>query len=433
MGAPPPLDESVAGRAARQWRRSARLRSSGGSSGRPEKLRTELGIPKGNVVVGTVGRLVAEKGYREFFAAARRVREQEAGVSFVAVGSVDTGKSDAIGEEEIARAASDVTVTGWREDVRDVLAVLDIFVLPSFREGMPRSAIEAAAMGVPLILTDIRGCREVVRQGVDGLLVPAGDATALSDAILRLVREPDLRARMGTSAQARARERFDERRIAGVVVDRTRWLLGRHGLPTGEQDAVRIRPARPNDAAAMARIHRQALPDAFLPTLGDRFLRQLYRAMATDPASVALVAENGEGVVGFATGVPSVGGFYRRFFVRHGIRAAVLAAPQALRPGVLRKVRESASYPAGTQSLPDPELLAIAVDPAKRSMGIGRVLAEGVVTGLGRSGVDEMKVVVGADNEGANRFYERLGFRLAAAIEVHGDAPSNVWVIRCTP
>jgi len=88
-----------------------------------------------------------------------------------------------------------------------------------------------------------------------------------------------------------------------------------------------VRPARAGDAAAMARLHAEELPDAFLPTLGHRFLTRLYRALVADPQAVALVAETVDGVVGFAAGVASVGGFYRRFARRHGLSAALAAAP----------------------------------------------------------------------------------------------------------
>jgi ribosomal protein S18 acetylase RimI-like enzyme len=181
----------------------------------------------------------------------------------------------------------------------------------------------------------------------------------------------------------------------------------------------------------MARIHREALPDAFLSTLGEPFLRRLYAALASDPSSVALVAENGRGVVGFVTGTPTVGGFYRRFALRHGVPAAVAALPAAIHPAVLRRLRETAGHPSRTASLPPAELLSIAVEPAARSSGIGARLTTGLLRGLGERGAEEVKVVVGADNEGANRFYERLGFRHAARIAVHGGTPSNVWVIRC--
>jgi len=192
---------------------------------RVEALREELGIPEGVPVVGTVGRLVAEKGYRELFAAARTVRAAHPEARFLAVGDRDPAKGDAILDEELARARADVVITGWREDVRDLLALMDVFVLPSWREGVPRSAIEAAAMARPMVLTNIRGCREVARHGVEGLLVPPRDEAALSGAIRLLLGDPELRVRLGTAARARAVERFDERRVIEMIISSYRVLL----------------------------------------------------------------------------------------------------------------------------------------------------------------------------------------------------------------
>ncbi len=399
--------------------------------GRVAALRSELGIPDDAPVVGTVGRLVAEKGAREFVRAARSVRARTGDVAFLAIGDVDPAKADSLSQEELAAAAGDVVVTGWREDVRDLLALLDVFVLASHREGLPRSAIEAAAMGLPLVVTDIRGCREVVRPGIEGVLVPPGDGDLLAEAIGSLLADPATRERMGSAARARAEDQFDERRVIATVVHASRRMLASRGLPTGGSGVPRIRAARRTDAHSMARIHREALPEAFLSALGERFLRRLYVAIAADPSGLALVAENGLGVVGFAAGSTSVDRFYRRFLVRYGVGAAVAAFPAVLRPDVLRRMRETASHPANTASLPPAELLSIAVEPGHRSEGVGRLLAEGIVDGLATRGADEVKVVVAGGNVGANRFYERLGFRAAARIEVHGSVPSNVWVIRC--
>jgi glycosyltransferase involved in cell wall biosynthesis/ribosomal protein S18 acetylase RimI-like enzyme len=401
-------------------------------------LRAELGIPEEAVVIGTVGRLVAEKGYRELFAAARQVRTLHPEVAFLVAGDLDPAKADSIPEAEVDLARDDVTFVGWREDVRDLLALMDVFVLPSWREGVPRSAIEAAAMGRPLILTDIRGCREVARDGIEGLLVPPRDGRRLVEAILELVGDPALRDRMGKAARRRAEERFDERRVLDTVVRTYRDLLERKGMsaprgtgePSAEEPPV-VRLIRVADAGAIARLHRRSLPDAFLPRLGDAFLRRLYRAMATDAEAVVLVAESGGRVVGFAAGVPSVRRFYRRFIVGHGIPAGVAALPRLVDPGMLRRVWETARYPASQNELPEAELLAIAVAPGHRSSGLGERLARPLLRELERRGATSVKVVVGADNEGANRFYRRLGFDRAARIELHGDAPSNVWVIPC--
>lgn len=398
---------------------------------RRSALRAELGIDDDELVVGTVGRIVAEKGYRELFAAARAIRTERPDVRFLAIGDLDPAKEDTLSAGELANVAADVVVTGWREDVRDLLALLDVFVLASWREGMPRSAIEAAAMGRPLVLTDIRGCREVAGDGAAALLVPPRDADRLTRAIGALIADPMLRDRMGAAARRRAVESFDERRVVSIVAASTRRLLRSRGLPSAGSEAVSIRRARRSDAPAMARIHRDALPDAFLSVLGERFLRRLYVALATDPSGLALVAENGRGVLGFASGAPSVAAFYRRFLLRHGVGAGLAALPRLLDPGVVRRLRETAAHPARTASLPPAELLSIAVEPGERSSGIGARLARGILDGLAARGADEVKVVVGAGNEGANRFYERLGFRPAVRMAVHGEESSNVWVIRC--
>jgi glycosyltransferase involved in cell wall biosynthesis len=403
---------------------------------RAAELRRELGLPADALVVGMVGRLVAEKGYRELFAAARQVRRRDPRVRFLAVGAPDLAKADAITEAELERAAADVLVTGWRDDVHELLAVMDVFVLASWREGMPRSAIEAAAMGKPLVLTDIRGCREVARHEQEALLVPPRDPQALAAAILRLAGDQALRQRLASSARRRAMERYDEAAVAGRVAgEYHRLLAGEVGQAPPPDLPVVVRPARSGDAAAMARLHAEELPDAFLPTVGHRFLTRLYRALVADPQAVALVAESVDGVVGFAAGVASVGGFYRRFARRPGLSAALAAAPRLARPSVLRRLLETVRYPEQAtgqpSSLPDAELLSIAVAPSCRTGGTGRALADGVLQGLAERGAAEVKVVVGAANGGANRFYERVGFRPAGQLSVHQGTPSNVWIRSC--
>jgi glycosyltransferase involved in cell wall biosynthesis/ribosomal protein S18 acetylase RimI-like enzyme len=419
---------------------------------RAAELRAELGLPVGALVVGAVGRLVAEKGYRELFAAARAVRARDPNVRFLVVGSPDLDKADAITEAELGQAAADVCFAGWRDDVQDLLAVMDVFVLASWREGMPRSAIEAAAMARPLVLTDIRGCREVARHDREALLVPPRDPGALVTAISRLAGDPALRARLADAARRRAQERFSEEAVVEKVAGVYRQLLGsrlqagarvdhhRHSsapMPRSglTPELVVIRPARAGDAAAIARLHTDGMPDAFLPTLGRRFLHRLYRALAGDPRAVALVAETPQGVVGFAAGVVSVGDFYRRFAVRHGPAAAVVAAPRLVRPTVARRLLETVRYPAQPATpaarLPDAELLAIAVTREARAGGTGRALADGVLDGLARRGAGEVKVVVGAANVGANRFYAKVGFQPAGQLFVHQGTPSNVWIRSC--
>ena len=125
-------------------------------------------------------------------------------VRFLVLGQAEPEKWDAVSEDEMARAADVVQFLGWRTDVPAVMALFDVFVLPSWREGLPRSAIEAAAMGKALVLTDIRGCREVVREGIEGHLVPVRNPEALANAIVGLIEDPERRAAMGRAARTRA-------------------------------------------------------------------------------------------------------------------------------------------------------------------------------------------------------------------------------------
>lgn len=397
-------------------------------------LRRELGIPEGALVVGTIGRMVAEKGYREFFAAAREVRREMPEVRFLAVGPSDPAKPDAIRQEEISATRSDVVFAGWREDAPDLLALMDVFVLASWREGMPRSAIEAAAMGTPMVLTDIRGCREVVRDGVEGFLVPPRDARSLAAAITTLLQDGALRHRLGKAARRRAHERFDERRVAETVVEAYRVLLDAKGLlerNVGREGlrSVRIRRARIEDVPTMARLHAEVLPTGFMVELGDRFLRRVFRAHVTDPDAISIVAERDGEVIGYAAGVLSTPAFRRRFLLRHGIPAGVAAIPRLLRPGTLRRILENTSYPEKTQGFPDAEWTLVGVRRGTPP-GLGPEMGREILRGLAERGAEEIKGYVASDNRAMNAMVRRMGFRLAGQVSVHEGKPSNIWVIR---
>ncbi len=397
---------------------------------RRSAVRAELGVPDNAVVVGTVARLVVEKGFRELFAAAAAVRQMDPQARFVAIGDSAAEQAGTLDPAEIEGARADVVFTGWRKDVRDLVGAMDVFVLPSWREGLPRSAIEAAAMGKPLVLTDVRGCREVARAGVEALFVPARDPASLAAAITQLVRDSSLRERLGAAARLRAVETFDERRVHETLIESYRPLLARMGrLPTSD-GGVRVRPALSGDAASLAQLHGSALPDSFLPALGQRFLTRLYRAFAADEDAIALVATDGPDVIGLAIGVMSTRRFSLRFVLRHGPGAAAAAAPSLLDRAVLRRTLETARVSLGGPLLGS-QLVAIAVSPAWQGKGIGRRLASGVVDWLAVRGASEVAAVTSATNDEANAFYKTLGFRCSGEIAVHDGVASNVWVVQC--
>jgi glycosyltransferase involved in cell wall biosynthesis/FMN phosphatase YigB (HAD superfamily) len=188
----------------------------------------ELGARDDQVVVGMVGRQVAEKGLLELFGAALRLDDRYV---VVVIGPDDPEKPDALDRETIRGAAEHgVRFLGMRDDVDRLYGAMDLFVLPSWREGFPRAAMEAAASGLPVVATDVRGCRQVVDHGVTGLLVPVRDSGALAEAIRTLGDDPERRRRMGEAASVRARAEFDERRVVEIVLDTYRRIAGRKGL-----------------------------------------------------------------------------------------------------------------------------------------------------------------------------------------------------------
>lgn len=148
------------------------------------RLRQTLGLPPGVPVIGFVGRLVAEKGVIELARAAQQVQSRFGPVALLVVGGVDREKADALTPEDIQVAAGTATCVfaGVRQDMPEMYALMDIFALPSYREGFPRAPMEASAMGVPCVVTDVRGCREAVEHERNGLLTPLRAVDALADA-----------------------------------------------------------------------------------------------------------------------------------------------------------------------------------------------------------------------------------------------------------
>ena len=183
-------------------------------------VRVELGVDDDHVVVGAVGRLVWEKGYAELFEAARRLLGRRRDVAVVVAGPFDGDKGDPLTPADVAAAeAAGVRFLGHRDDPERLYAGFDVYVLASHREGFPRSAMEAAASGLPIVATDIRGCREVVEDGRTGLLVPVRNAPALEEAIDRLAGDAALRRRMGEAAAAKAQGDFDQRSVIARTVE----------------------------------------------------------------------------------------------------------------------------------------------------------------------------------------------------------------------
>jgi glycosyltransferase involved in cell wall biosynthesis len=170
-------------------------------------------------------RLLREKGINEFVESARKLRGNGLPIRFILAGAPDHGNPQSISQVEIDAYESEgfVEILGHVEDMRKLLAISDIVVLPSYYgEGVPRSLIEAAACGLPIVTTDSPGCREVVTHGVEGLLIPPRNSDALAEAIKFLHEDPQLRRKLGLAARQRAVTVFDQR----IVIQKTLGVYG---------------------------------------------------------------------------------------------------------------------------------------------------------------------------------------------------------------
>jgi glycosyltransferase involved in cell wall biosynthesis len=188
---------------------------------RPEAVQGKWTDQPERVVVLMASRVLRTKGVEEFVEAARLVRNRQPNALFVLLGGLDFENPAAIAEHELNEwvAAGAITWIKHQDDVRPLLARADIVVLPSYyREGVPRSLLEAASMGKPIVTTDNTGCREVVDPNVNGLIVPPRDAGALAKAINYLLQDPALRMQMGNAGRRKMIERFDERHVISQTI-----------------------------------------------------------------------------------------------------------------------------------------------------------------------------------------------------------------------
>lgn len=164
-------------------------------------------------------RLLWDKGLAEYIAAARALKAENRAISFLLAGNPDPGNPASIPDSAIEGWVNEGLIEwlGHIDDMPALLSSVDVVVLPSYREGLPKTLIEAAACGLPIITTDVPGCREVVTNEVDGLLVPVRDAIALKNAIARLHDDSEFSEKLGLAAREKALTQFDER----IVIKQT--------------------------------------------------------------------------------------------------------------------------------------------------------------------------------------------------------------------
>lgn len=207
-------------------------------AGMRDVFRARLGIPPQRPVVCIVGRLVREKGYLDLVQAVERVAGSIPDVLVLAVGgALESDHDDASREimQEVGKRSLEdhFMFLSFRSDVEELLYASDVFALPSYREGLPVSVLEAMAMELPVVATNIRGSREAVRHGVSGLIVEAGDVGALAGALVSLLGDGAKRMEMGKRGRAIACEYFDEKVVVKKQKDRIMQLAAQKGLLAG--------------------------------------------------------------------------------------------------------------------------------------------------------------------------------------------------------
>jgi len=191
--------------------------------------------PAGDPIVLLVGRMLWDKGVGEFVDAVILLKQRDVRARFVLVGRCDRGNPTAIAEAQLQRWTQDHGIEWWghREDLPEVLGRATLVVLPSYREGLPKVLLEAAACGKAVIATNVPGCREVVQHQKTGLLVPVRDAVALADAIASLLTNHELRTAMGASGREFIMREHSKEKIGRLFLDLYRECLGLTGNVLG--------------------------------------------------------------------------------------------------------------------------------------------------------------------------------------------------------
>lgn len=197
-------------------------------------VRESLGVPKHAFVIGIIARQVVEKGIIEFLEAAIEAAGSNPDIYILMVGerlaSDHAGDVEAEMDKANAALGKRLVATGGRKDIPELLSAMNVFCLPSWREGMPRTIIEAMMMGKAVIATDIRGSREEVLPGETGVLVPTRCPKALAEAFLSMAADRQMTALMGEKGRARALALYDEAQVVALQIHRIEQYLNKTHL-----------------------------------------------------------------------------------------------------------------------------------------------------------------------------------------------------------
>jgi lipopolysaccharide/colanic/teichoic acid biosynthesis glycosyltransferase len=191
-----------------------------------DKKKKELGVPTSSVVIGIVARLVREKGYLDLFEAFKIILKDFPRTTLLIAGAEEPEKKDGISRDVVKKynIEENVIFLGERGDIEEMYPLMDVFVLPSYREGFPRSILEAMAEKRPIIASDIRGCREEIDSGKNGVLVPTKNPERLAEAIMFILNNRDRAKDLGEGARAKVEKYFNEAIVFGRIKEEYKKL-----------------------------------------------------------------------------------------------------------------------------------------------------------------------------------------------------------------
>jgi len=200
-------------------------------AGTRQRVRAQLGIPADALVVGFVGRLTGDKGIEQLTHAWPLIRDRDAAAHLLLAGQFEEFDPVSGQCRELLSADPSVTLAGWIDDVVPIYAAMDICVIPTHREGFPTIALEAGAMGLPVVGTNAIGCVDAIVQGETGMMAEVGDTSGLVAAVGNYLDDADLRRRHGAAGRERVVRHFNRELIWREMRDHYVRLLGERGLP----------------------------------------------------------------------------------------------------------------------------------------------------------------------------------------------------------
>ena len=452
------------------------------------ELRTQLGARPGDLLILTIARLASDKGLEYLIEAAALLPPTGRSTHIVIAG--DGPVRERLQRLVVTLGLTErVTFIGFREDVGDLLAACDLVILPSYREGLSISLLEAMAAAKPIIATSIGSQREVGSHGEMACLVPPADSLALARAITQLTGHPELMARLSANARAVYDSFYTENRML-----RTYWklysdllrancpseasktlrsfeellarplvemrpadvgLVAPHQCPRGAglgqrcagaslrepelvpyvpNPASMVRQATSNDLASIVTIHQKAFGNFFLTRLGSEFLRKYYTLVLNYHLGIIVVGEGRQSVLeGFACGFVDPPGFYQLMwdtkynFVLPVVSALVRHPSLITRVlnGVQRIHASAAEWPERSC-----ELSSIAVAPDLSGNGFGKILIRAFLAQAQSMDARCVYLTTDADgNDAVNAFYRNVGFQHTRRFLQHEGRWMNEYVI----